>query len=37
MKWKNWRTHLIIGPLLQLASEYLQEFHGSLTISIFHT
>ena len=37
MKWKNWRTHPIIGPLLQLASEYLQEFHGSLTISIFHT
>ena len=37
MKWKNWRTHLIIGPLLQLASKYLQEFHGSLTISIFHT
>ena len=37
MKWKNWRTHLIIGPLLQLASEYLQEFHDSLTTSIFHT
>ena len=37
MKWKNWRTHLILEPLLQLASEYLQEFHDSLTTSIFHT
>jgi len=31
MRWKNWRTHLIIGPLLQSANEYLQEFHDSLT------
>jgi len=28
---------LIIEPLLQSSSEYLQEFHGSLTTSIFQT
>ena len=33
---KELEDSLIIKPLLQLASEYLQEFHGSLTISILH-
>ena len=33
---KELETHLIIGPLLQLASEYLQEFHYSLATSILH-